>query len=239
MLDDYILGSLGETERKGVEDHIERCATCHAALVEREFARIRPPERSTLPGGRGTVVEEARGFDEGRLIGPYRLIKELGRGGQARVLLVSDTRLPRRVALKLFEGGLAASDHVLQRFQREAAALSRIDHPGICTVHETGEWEGHPFIAMRYVEGESLAQRIARRAASADPKSHVSRQPGDLMETVFLIERAARALHAAHEMGLVHRDIKPSNSLISTEGEPVIVDFGLARNEQASERRLT
>jgi WD40 repeat protein/serine/threonine protein kinase len=231
QLDDYLSGALPEDVRRIVESHLEDCARCHDALVEREIEQILPPEGPAAPA----ALRETP--DAERRIGPYRIIRELGRGGQARVYLVEDTRLPRLVALKVFQSGFAASPSFLLRFQREAAALSRLDHPGISTVFETGEWEGCPFIAMRYVEGETLAQRIM---TSLEAKQRgKTALPDETMQTVHLIERAARALHVAHQAGLVHRDIKPSNIMITTDGEPVVVDFGLVRDEESTEVSLT
>jgi WD40 repeat protein/tRNA A-37 threonylcarbamoyl transferase component Bud32 len=214
-----------------VESHVENCLICHGALVEREIEAILPPESSAPAAAKPPAM------DGQQRIGPYRLLHELGRGGQARVYLVEDTRLSRRVALKVFQSDLATSRSMFLRFQREAAALSRLDDPCLCTVYETGEWEGCPFIAMRYVEGVTLARRIAssaegRKGAAVSPLDHQ-------MPTIHLIERVARALHVAHEAGLVHRDIKPSNIMIGGDGAPVLVDFGLVREDESMDRSLT
>jgi WD40 repeat protein len=230
-LDDYLNGVLSEDERRIVESHLEECVKCHDVIVEREIEQLLPPE------GPAAAVESPKARESDRSIGPYRLLHELGRGGQARVYLVEDSRLPRRVALKVFPSGLAASPSVLHRFQREAAALSRLDHPGISTVYETGEWEGCPYIAMRYVEGETLAQWIT---ASVEARQRGAAPIlGETMQTIHLIERAARALHVAHQAGLVHRDVKPSNIMITRDGEPVIVDFGLVQDEESLDASLT
>jgi serine/threonine protein kinase len=213
-----------------LEAHIERCRRCHDALIDLEIEEALPHDDA------GTQVEPAPAAPE-RIIGPYRLISELGRGGQACVYLAEDTRLPRRVALKVFQSGLAASPSVLLRFQREAASLSRFDHPGICTVYETGEWRGISYIAMRLVDGETLARWITRRVKAKAGGEVPDRAA--LLEAGGLIERSARALHVAHEAGIVHRDIKPSNIMIAEGGEPVIVDFGLARDEESADPTLT
>jgi len=217
--------------------------------------------------------------------GDYRLVRVLGRGGQGVVHEAIDTRLGRRVALKMLSSGFdTAAGELVRRFRREAEVTSRLDHPGICPVYEHGVHEGIPFIAMRFVEGESLATRIrnARNAlteggeetavltirelgsgestfaldlddgfASPDaPATQASdRSPviepassgssirsgdqgrGEIAAVVVLVERAARALHVAHEAGITHRDIKPGNIMIAENGHPVILDFGLARGE--------
>ncbi len=184
--------------------------------------------------------------DQLRTIGPYRLIRELGRGGQGFVHLAEDGRLGRKVALKLLSGLAAGSRQGLLRFRREAEAASRLDDPGICTVYETGEIDGLPFIAMQYVEGESLAARIrarsrgeASRSTDPDGTPDSSSARGDLDDWGLVIERVARSLHAAHEAGLVHRDVKPANIMISRDGRPVILDFGLARADDHESQGLT
>jgi WD40 repeat protein/serine/threonine protein kinase len=202
---------------------------------------------------------------EGRRVGPYRLIRELGRGSQGQVFLAEDTRLSRRVALKVLSTTFAPSSSVLHRFQREAAAASKLDHPGICSVYEAGTADGVPYIAMRHVEGETLARQItssrenaitgtATLAAGEAEAPGSSPAEGDsstassgtppssreeILGAVHLIERAARALHSAHEAGLIHRDIKPGNIMVTPEGDPVILDFGLARDEDSDLQTIT
>jgi tetratricopeptide (TPR) repeat protein len=191
-------------------------------VIAREFARLQD-----LPEG------AARDGSETRLLGPYRLVRALGRGGQGEVWLAEDSRLGRRVALKLLRGFAAAPPDALRRFQREAEIASRLDHPGICAVYETGIWDGLPYIAMRYVEGETLALRIAA-ARDAGPPARA-----EIEGTVRLFEAAARAVHAAHEAGVIHRDLKPGNVVVTPSGDPVILDFGLARSEEGDASALT
>jgi formylglycine-generating enzyme required for sulfatase activity len=145
--------------------------------------------------------------------------------------------------------------------QREAELASKLDHPGICVVHEVGTVKGQPYIAMRFVEGETLAHKIARAVgetlkqidiprsdASSDgaplQQSHPSTTSGtvrrrSIVRCVRFIENAARALHAAHESGVIHRDIKPANIMVTPRGEPVILDFGLARDPDSDVTALT
>ena len=165
-------------------------------------------------------------------MGPYQIEREIGRGGQAVVYVASDTRLPRRVALKVLHGLGPGAEDALMRFRREAAAASRLDHPGICTVYEAGREEGAAYIAMQLVEGETLAVRIASR------RKLESRGAPDVDAALLLFEQLADALHAAHEAGIVHRDVKPGNIVITPAGQPVILDFGLARDTD-SDTRLT
>ncbi len=210
-------------------------------------------------------AEDSARSDESS-IGPYRTISEIGRGGQGVVYLAEDQRLNRHVALKVLTHLGPDSEALVQRFQREAQVASRLEHPGICSVHDAGVESGVPYIAMQLVNGESLAERItkARKDATTpehsfvtfdeddvgdpptaadhgDPKSvsssSTSRREVDAVLTVF--EKAARALHAAHESGVVHRDIKPGNIMVSKDGQPVILDFGLARADDLDIQTLT
>jgi len=179
--------------------------------------------------GAASLADETQGVP--RRIGAYRLIRQLGSGGQGQVWLAEDTRLRRRVALKLLRPEALASPDARARLQREAEVLSRLDHPGICTIYESGTSDEDPWLAMRWVEGPSLAQLLGR----------ATRLPGraEVLEAAHIVEQAARALHAAHEAGVVHRDLKPANLLIGKDGRPVLVDFGLARPEAGSGSTLT
>ncbi len=200
----------------------------------------------------GEAVSESASPALDRL-GDYRIQKELGRGGQGRVYQALDERLGRVVALKVLEH---ATPEALGRFSREAAATSRLDHPGIAAVYEVGTDRGRSFIAMRYVDGYSLAERLAlarRVAADGGPTPTVwtpmpkgakeTDTPAgirdELARTLRYIEGAARALHVAHERGVVHRDVKPGNLMVTPEGEPVVLDFGLAGMLDATATQLT
>jgi len=170
-------------------------------------------------------------------IGPYRLLGELGRGAQGTVYLAEDARLQRRVALKVLAPDVAAlAGPATLRFLREAEAIARLEHPGLATVYETGRAGETAWIAMRYVAGGSLQQRLAeRRAAGAGPPCTA----GEIAAAVRLAERAARALAAAHDAGIVHRDVKPANLLLAAPDEPVLVDFGLAADSRATTPTIT
>ena len=205
-----------------------------ATELRRRFARVFA--LGMLPEG-----EPADGPHMPDRLGHYRLLRRLGGGGMGVVYEALDEKLGRRVALKLIR-----SDHMIfadarRRFEREVRAAGRLDHPNLCPIYEAGEIDGVPYLAMRYVEGRSLADWIQRglEAGAAQSSSSGGARSRLGLDVVLVIEKVARALHAAHQAGVVHRDVKPANVLIDEAGEPVLVDFGVARDGDASVAGLT
>ena len=231
FLSDY-LDDLERGRRRPLREYLDRHPG-HEAVIAREWLQ-------RVEQGAGPQLGE-QGEEQGaRTIGPYVLVRELGRGGQGTVWLAEDTRIARRVALKLLDAGAISSER-RARLRREAETVARLDHPGICHVYEAVVDGGTPYIAMRHVEGEAMARSLARarEGAGRAPIPWVPRDRSELERVLRLFERAARALHAAHEAGVVHRDVKPGNLMITPEGEPVLLDFGLARDEEALDERIT
>ncbi|MGD2018075.1 MAG: serine/threonine-protein kinase [Planctomycetota bacterium] len=213
----------------------------HEEAVAAEFLRATGRiEPEAAPVGGAPARESAAGATaapagdgDARIIGHYRLEEELGAGGQGAVWLAVDLDLGRRVALKLMTTPFITEER-RRRFRREAESIARLDHPGLAGVHDADVEAEPPWIAMRHVEGQDLARAIASaRERSGPPAADelplVPRDRAELARVLRFFERAARALHAAHEEGLVHRDIKPANLMITPGGEPVVLDFGLAR----------
>ncbi len=151
----------------------------------------------------------------GRTISHYKVTGKLGEGGMGVVYKAEDTTLGRTVALKFLAPHLVETQEGRQRFIHEAKAAAALDHPNICTVYEVNQEEDQTFIAMAYVEGQSVKQKIEQRPLKLD-------------EALDIAIQTAHGLKAAHQKAIVHRDIKPANLMLTEEGQVKIMDFGLA-----------
>ncbi len=152
----------------------------------------------------------------GRTLSHYKVLEKIGEGGMGEVYLAKDTNLDREVAIKVLPSAFSEDKERLARFEREARLLASLNHPNVAAIHELGESEGVHFLALEYVPGVTLAERI---------KSG----PLPLDEVLPLFKQIADGLEAAHEKGVIHRDLKPANIKVTPDGKAKVLDFGLAK----------
>lgn len=195
----------------------------------RKNPTIRPSERTI---GGGVSPFDSQSASSGELLpgvtvlpvafGDYELVEEIGRGGMGVVYRANQKSLGRTVAIKMLLRRDLATAADLSRFRSEAEAAAQLDHPGIVSIFEVGECNGHPFYSMQLIEGTTLAKRLLQGPLPA-------------RESATMLAKVADAVHAAHVRGVLHRDLKPSNILIDVAGEPYVSDFGLAKRLEAEE----
>ncbi len=173
------------------------------------------------PGGAAPLAMPPR-------LGRYVIEKPLGHGSMGAVYLAHDKAgaVDRLVAVKVLRARLGERPEIVERFRREVTALTQVDHPNVCPIVDAGETEGISYLVMPYIQGRSLAQLIQER-------------PPSVTEAVELVRRLAVAMDAVHRKGVLHRDLKPSNVIVREDGEPIIMDFGLARFQQLEASTIT
>jgi len=166
--------------------------------------------------------QEAAALQPGVAVASYRIVRMLGRGGMGEVYLARDRGLGRKVALKVIRPGAIGDQGAVAKFLREARITAKFNHPHIVTVYGAGEWEGRPYVALEYLEGQTLRERMVEQRLG-------------LRETVRLGIAIAEALAEAHRNHVLHRDLKPENVFLPRDGRVRVVDFGLAQRWSASD----
>src|SRR6266550_899303 len=155
-------------------------------------------------------------IDAGTKLGRYEIRSKIGEGGMGEVYLAHDTKLDRKVALKFLPAELASNRDRMDRFIREAKSSAALNHPNIATIHEIGEHDGTKFIAMEFIDGVTLREKIHHEGV-------------EFRKLLKFLQHAAEGLARAHGAGIIHRDLKPDNIMITREGHAKVLDFGLAK----------
>ncbi|MGB7928700.1 MAG: serine/threonine-protein kinase, partial [Terriglobales bacterium] len=153
----------------------------------------------------------------GTKLGPYEILSPLGAGGMGEVYRAKDTRLDRTVAIKVLPTHLSSDPELKQRMEREAKAISALQHANVCTLFDIGSQDGTDYLVMEYLEGQTLAERLAKGALPID-------------QVLKIATEIAQALEKAHQQGIIHRDLKPANIMLTKAGAK-LMDFGLAKPE--------
>jgi len=225
----FTLGTLEAPLSAQAKSHLDTCGECRGrqkSLSASVFATTlsAPKDESPLLGVRGAPTQPDRPTSKavaastlarGTTLGRYVLIERLGTGGMGEVFAAFDPQLDRKVALKLLRGGATSATEARARLLREAQAMARLQHPNVAAVHDVGTVDDRVFIAMEFIDGETLSDWL--------------RGDRPWRDVVRLFLQAGSGLAAAHQAGLIHRDFKPDNVLIGRDGRPRVLDFGLAR----------
>ncbi len=199
-----------------------KCPKCHSEVLDdsRFCSKCGMPIHATeeeMAAFTKTLVTPGAGVPLGILLaGKYRIHEEIGHGGMGIVYKAEDVQLKRSVALKFLPPELSSNMEARERFLQEARAAAALSHPNICTIHEVGESEDKPFIAMEYIEGENLREKLRKGRLSIE-------------EVLTITIEVAEGLEKAHQRGIVHRDVKSANIMVTDSGQAKIMDFGLAK----------
>ena len=209
-----------------IEQHLDQCEACRALVSDLlgVSGLSSEPDADMRPVV-GADTERTPAVQPGDDIDHYRVVTLLGRGGMGDVFLARDTKLGRKVALKMVRLSLLRDDEAVARFQREARMTARFAHPNIVTIHTVGEHEGRPYVALQYLEGETLRQRLQRHRIAEGDARGIEGWPAIALSI-------AEALAEAHGHGMLHRDLKPDNVHLGKDARVRVLDFGLAKIAQ-------
>src|SRR5260370_29460485 len=187
-------------------------------MVSRSCTRANGEQKGQVRSGhqKARISLMPSPLSAGTKLGRYEIRAKIGEGGMGEVYLAEDTRLHRKVALKILPADLASNQDRMRRFEQEATAAAALNHPNIAHIYEIGESDGTNFIAMEYIEGATLREKIHRERT-------------ELKKLLRFLQHAADGLAKAHAAGIVHRDLKPDNIMITRDGHAKILDFGLAK----------
>src|SRR5690349_20402286 len=209
---------------EGIPENSRFCPQCGASLVAETMvtrtAAVSAPA-ATPSGPSSRTPSSSSSLDEGRflpgtlLVGRYRVVALLGRGGMGEVYRVNDLRLGQPVALKFLPEETAKNETTLARFYNEIRIARQVSHPNVCRVYDLGDVEGQPYLSMQYVDGEDLGSLLRR----------IGRLPE--VKALEIARKLCVGLAAAHGRGVLHRDLKPSNIMLDGRGNVLITDFGL------------
>ena len=199
---ELLSGSMTDAQRARVEAHLDGCDPCRSLVVDLASLGDHPEEPQPQP-----QPNRVDHFELGELI---------GRGGMGDVYAAVDTKLGRKVALKMVRPQLLTSDEAIARFQREAQATAKFSHPNIVTIHFVGEHDGRPYVALEFLEGETLRDRLDSGPVAVDEARRIALA-------------VTEALREAHKHGVLHRDLKPDNIHLDRDGRVRVLDFGLAK----------
>ncbi|HJZ13439.1 MAG TPA: serine/threonine-protein kinase, partial [Acidobacteriota bacterium] len=200
-------------EACGADDDLRKEIEALLASDERARSFIEAP---ALQAAAEALASLGRRLTPGECIGPYRVAKLLGAGGMGEVYAAEDTRLKRKVAIKLLPAHLSENPESRRRLEREARTISSLSHPNICSLYDIGHHQGIDYLVMEYIEGNSLSALIQKG-------------PIPVKGLLNLAIGIADGLAAAHRAGVIHRDLKPGNIMVTAEGHVKILDFGLAK----------
>jgi len=228
-LSDFLKGRASPDRAAWIAEHLNLCSRCESSLqaLEKDADPLLTGlSGSSLLHGQATdpipphlmeLAKSARGARPTRL-GRFEFLEEIGSGSYATVWKAQDIQLGRTVAIKMLRTNRMAGPDELERFHREARSFAQLSHPGIVTLYEIGQDEGQTYLVEEYIEGVTLAGRMAEA-------------PVPVRDSAEILARVCEALQVAHQKGVIHRDLKPSNILLTREGRPLLTDFGLAKFE--------